>query len=132
MGSDPFSARRQRGFTMVEVLVSILLTAIATTGILALYLVETRASSYSRHQTEATVLAQDKMESLRTAAAPGVTTTTTETGLNEKGKVVSGGMYTRVATTTPINTSYADVTVTVSWTEDGVAKKVILRSKRNL
>ena len=125
------SRRPEAGFTMVEVLVSILLTAIATTGILALYLVETRASGFSRHQTEATVLAQDKMESLRTAAAPGVTTTTTEAGLNEKGKVVSGGLYTRSATTTPV-TSYADVSVTVSWTEDGLAKQVVLRSKRNL
>jgi len=56
----------QAGFTMVEVMVAVLLTAIAVIGIIALYITETRASSYSRHATEASVLAADKLETLRT------------------------------------------------------------------
>ena len=63
---------------MIEVMVAILLTAIATSGIIGLYIVETRASGFSRHSTEATVLAQDQIEILRTAKFIGgpITTTT--------------------------------------------------------
>jgi type IV pilus modification protein PilV len=56
---------RQHGFTMVEVLVAILLLSI---GILALAKMQTQAvasNSFGNRLTEATFLAQDKVEELR-------------------------------------------------------------------
>lgn len=117
----------QAGFTMIEVMISILLTAIAAAGVIALYMVETRASGFSRHSTEAAVLAQDKMEQLRTSSVTG---TATQTTLNERGKVVTGGLYTRTYTVTP-GAGFDEMVVTVSWSEDGVSKTTTMRSRRN-
>ncbi len=111
---------------MIEVMIAILLTAIAVIGITALYTVETRSSGFSRHSTEASVLAEDKMEFLRTQIAP---VSGSEAGLNEQGGV--SGMFSRTWTVTP-NPSWIDYSVTVSWSEDGNAKQVVLRSKRGL
>ena len=116
----------QSGFTMIEVMIAILLTAICVIGIIALYTVETRSSGYSRHTTEASVLAEDKMEFLRTQSAPA---TGSETGLTELGGV--SGMFARSWTVSP-TTSWIDYSVTVSWNEDGTARTVTLRSKRGL
>ena len=80
--------RRQVGFTMIEVMVAVLLTAIATSGIIGLYMVETRASGFSRHTTEATILAQDQMEILRTSKVLG--SNVTQSNLNERG--TTGGI----------------------------------------
>ncbi|HVK85814.1 MAG TPA: prepilin-type N-terminal cleavage/methylation domain-containing protein [Kofleriaceae bacterium] len=115
--------RRDAGFTMVEVMVAILLTAIAVIGILALYMTQTRASSYSRHSSEAAVLAADGLEKLRTMNPP---TGGTETGLTETGK--TGGMFTRVSEVVGTSTPY-DVKVTVSWEESGAMRSVIVWGK---
>ena len=115
---------------MIEVMVAILLTAIATSGIIGLYIVETRASGFSRHSTEATVLAQDQIEILRTAKFVGGPVTTLN--LDEHGN--PGGMFTRIYTVTSgagPTQPYDDLLVVVQWTEDGVTRSVTLRSRRN-
>src|SRR5215467_8744598 len=111
------AARSERGFTMIEIMVALLLTAVAVMGILAVYLAETRASSYTRHSSEAAILAQDKLEQLRTQVA--ATTSGVETNINERG--VATGIYTRRWTVT-LSSGYADIVITMSWSEDGVAK----------
>lgn len=118
----------QAGFTMIEVMVSIVLAAIATSGLVALYMVETKQSGLSRHQTEATILAQDQMEWLRTTKITGGLSTAS---LDEKGIVTANGIYTRGYTVTATPSGYDDMVVTVSWSEDGDAKTVTLRSRRN-
>ena len=118
--------RSQGGFTMIEVMVSLLVTAVAVMGILGVYLTQVRSSSYSRHTSEAVILAQDKVEQLRTqtaAAASG-----TESNISERG--VATGIFTRRWTVTP-STSYADIAVTVTWFEDGVVRQFVLRGRRN-
>jgi Tfp pilus assembly protein PilV len=114
---------------MIEVMVAMLITAIAIMGLLALYISQARASGYSRHTTEATVLATDKIEKLRTM---GVATAVsgTETGLDEKG-IAGSGLYTRTWSET-LGPSFADLVATVTWDEDGVTKTVTLRARRNL
>ncbi len=123
--------RAQLGFTMVEVMVAFMLTAIATTGLVALYSIQTHAGGFSRHAMEATELAQDQVERLRTQVAPTSTTTGTQASLDAKGKLVTGGMFTRSWTITP-NSSNCDIVVTVAWNEDGVDRNVVMRGKRNL
>ena len=73
----------QKGFTLLEVMIAMVLTALAIMGIIALYVTETKASGFSRHTTEAAVLAQDKIEFLRTQG-PAATVNTTELNLNER------------------------------------------------
>jgi prepilin-type N-terminal cleavage/methylation domain-containing protein len=121
--------RTQAGFTMIEVMVAVLLTAIATSGIIGLYMVTTRASGFSRHTTEATILAQDQMEILRTSKVLGSNVTTTN--LSEHGTI--GGIFTRIwsVTANAAPLVYDDMVVEVQWLEDGVSRSVILRSRRN-
>lgn len=125
------SALGQGGFTMIEVMVAILLTAIAIIGILALYMAQSRAGSYSRHTSEASVLATDGIEALRSMPSPP--SLTALSNVDERGK--SGGIFARSATVTgPIGTApnaYYDLRVVVSWDEDGVARSVVLNGRRN-
>lgn len=123
-------ARHDAGFTMIEVMIALLLTGVATAGVLGIYSVQTRASVYSRHAIEASELAQDQLERLRTISVPATTTTGTQTQLDEKGKVTSNGAFTRSWTITP-TTEYCDLVVTVAWIDDGVARQVVMRGRRN-
>jgi prepilin-type N-terminal cleavage/methylation domain-containing protein len=120
------TARSEHGFTMIEVMVSLLLTAVAVMGILGVYLVEVRSSSYTRHTSEAVILAQDKLEQLRTQLA--ATASGSDQNINERG--VATGLFTRRWTVT-LASGYADVVVTLTWSEDGVARQFVLRGRRN-
>ncbi len=123
---------------MIEVLLSLVLAAIAIMCIIALYIASTRASGFSRHSTEAAVLGEDKVEKLRTLGAAtqigtlangACTTGTTEVGIDGQGN--TGGLYTRVYCEA-LEASYADIVVTVSWTDDGVPHAVTLAARRSL
>jgi len=116
---------------MIEVMVAFMLTAIATTGLLALYSVQTHSGGNSRHAMEATEMAQDQVERIRTQVAPATTTTGTQASLDSKGKITTNGIFSRSWTVTP-GAASVDIAVTVSWADDGVSHSVIVRGKRNL
>ena len=119
----------QAGFTMIEVMVAVLLTAIAVIGVVGLYRVQARSSGYSRLSTEAAVLAADKMETLRTVLTPagGV-----ETGVDARGKALAGGPFKRTwVVTQPIATQWK-LEVSVEWDDDGSTRTVTLHSLRGL
>jgi len=79
----------ESGFTMVEVMIAVLLSAIAVIGLVGLYTVESRAATMSRRKTEAAVLAQDKIEELRTMVAPSAAGTGSEPYVDEHGNLGS-------------------------------------------
>lgn len=121
----PAPARRsESGFTMIEVMIAILLTVIAVIGMMALFRVETRASAVSRRTTEAAVLAQDKIEELRTLATP---TSGADSSIDALGQ--PGGLFSRTWTVTPSGTNYV-INVNVSWSDDGVSRTVEMNGQR--
>lgn len=114
---------------MIEVMVAVLLTAIATSGIIGLYMVQSRASGFARHQTEATVLAQDQLERLRTV--PDAIDGADALALDSSGQ--PGGIFTRSWTIAQgAVPTYYDIIVTVAWDEDNDPKTVIIRGRRNM
>ncbi len=118
----------ERGFTMIEVMVAMLLTAIAIIGILALFMSQTKASGFSRHATEATALCEDKLEQLRTqisGAGSGTDATIDATG------ITTAGLYKREWWES-VSSNYADMICKVSWTENGVSESTTLRGRRKL
>ncbi len=123
---------RESGFTMIEVMVAILLTALTVIGVLGLYRIESRASSYSRRTTEAAVLAQDKLEELRTQAAPASASITGSDPPDVPWDYVTNAqIFTRSWTIEQTaDTSVYEITVTVSWFEDGVQKSVQVVGQR--
>ena len=54
-----------RGFTLVETLIAISITAIALTSLAQLFVIATRANSDARRATFASILATEKIEQLR-------------------------------------------------------------------
>lgn len=121
-------ANVESGFTMIEVLVAIVLAAIAMVGIMALFMTENRAAVFSRHSTEAAVLAEDKVEALRTMGA-AATGSATESSIDERG--VAGGIYTRFYNEV-VGPNYATILVTVTWSDDGLNHVVNVQARRNL
>jgi Tfp pilus assembly protein PilV len=118
---DSAADRPQGGFTMIEVMIAILLTVIAVIGMMALFRVETKASSLSRRETEAAVLAQDKIEELRTVSVPLATPSGTDANIDALGQ--AGGMFTRIWSLTANGDIY-DIDVEVTWDDDGVSRSV--------
>ena len=121
--------RKERGFTMLEVLIAIMLSSIAMIGVVALFRVQSAASSFSRRTTEASNLATDQLERLRTIAVTGTTITGSQTSLDEKGRVATGGPFSRSWTVVPVD-SYYNVTVTITWFDNG-NRSLVMRGRRN-
>ena len=60
----------QRGYSLLEVLVAMAVFAIASLGLAAGVTTVIRAGSVSQHVTQATILAQEKLEEFRAAFEP--------------------------------------------------------------
>lgn len=111
--------RRQRkgdGFTLIEVMIALLLLLIGVAGVLTMQMVSVSATGYSRHATEATILAEDKMEELMTMA-PAILADGTDT-VDSKGVDDVNGFYDRTWTVQPVG-AVNTVTIVVSWNEKG-------------
>ena len=112
---------------MVEVLVAMALAAIAIIGVMVLYMAQTRAAGFSRHSTEASVLAQDKIEQLRTQGTAVGIAAVAETGING----VTPGVFTRT-TTEVVFATYASITVQVTWNDEKFAHSVTVYAERDV
>ncbi len=117
---------------MVEILVALTVAAIAIIGIMALYMTETKAGGFSRHSTEASVLAQDKIEQLRTQGN-AVPSSTTEALINERGGLPGTGIFNRISTVT-VGANFASIVVTVNWNDEGLttAHSITVQARRDL
>ena len=132
MAPYPVDPRRpEGGFTLIEVMIAILLTALTVIGVLGLFRVETRASQFSRRETEAAVLAQDKLEELRTFVAPSAAATGSDTPadpLSTSGNSVFSRSWSIAPTAE--DASIYRIIVTVSWDEDGHTRTVEVSGQR--
>ena len=123
---------RRRGFTVLEMLIALAVMFVGLLGLVALQITAARASSASREITEATGLAQDKVEALGHTAFDRLADST-ESGLGPQGPPAIGqpaGRYARTATVVRNGLSAA-VTVRVAWNDgDGRAHAVTLQTVR--
>jgi len=69
MTNIAFSARRQRGFTLVEILVTVVLVSVGLLGIAALQLTTLRTNQESYVRSQASVLSADILDRMRANAA---------------------------------------------------------------
>ena len=111
---------------MIEVMVAILLTALTVIGVLGLYRIESRASAFSRRETEAAVLAQDKLEELRTQVTPATGADPT----NVPWDYVSNSQIFTRSWTVSENAGVYSITVTVEGNEDGITRTVEVVGQR--
>lgn len=124
-------SRSDAGFTLIEVMIAILLSAICVIGMIGLFRVQTRASGFSRREVEAAVLAQDKLEDLRTKAASAAAVTVTETGLDAMGRYPTPpGPYTRTSEIT-ISGTLVTLKVSVQWDDGSAVRSVVVHGMRS-
>ena len=114
---SPCHDRRQGGFTLIELLIALTILLIGISGIVALQITSMRGTAYSRHATEATVLAEDLMEVLRTVPISTLMVPDTDK-VDAQGMEDSEGAYTR-AWDIAWNGDLGDLEVRVTWFERG-------------
>ncbi len=125
-------SRSARGFTLIELLIAMALMFVALVGMLALQIIALRANGQARSITEATVLAQDKLETLEHTpfALLSSTGSVVEPQLGPQGTGVPNGAYTRTTTTTR-GATQATIAVRVGWTgADGRAHAITVNTLR--
>ena len=118
----------QAGFTLIEVLVSLFILTVGLAGVLAMAMSGSRAAGYGRHATEASVVAEDKLEQLR--VIPAATLTSGTDTVDARAFVAAGGAYTRTWTVT-WNGTLATLVVRVQWIEDGQPHAIAYRTMRS-
>ena len=104
--------KRSKGFSLVEVMIALLILAVALLALAGLMVTTTRNSSFGAHMTEASTFAQDKLEQLRVSPWAGVVTG------NDTTLGSTGVTYTRNWTVTP-NASGDQrwVSITLTWSD---------------
>jgi prepilin-type N-terminal cleavage/methylation domain-containing protein len=129
MSRSPNRPRRQRerGFTLLELLVTLVVTTIGLVGLLSLHVSLNRKNEQTGRADEAVVIANQTIEQLRslsptemmssltgspTSVPPVDVTTSTVAGRN-------GLTYSRAVAVTSVTNGLWLVRVVVTWTDDG-------------
>ena len=99
-------AARRHGFTLAELLVSMAILGIAMASVSSLFRFLIRSTDLNLRATEATFLAQDKLESLKMAGFAGASSGSDATGvLSRAWTVTSAGGYKSISVTASWNGS---------------------------
>ena len=112
------------GFTLVEVLVAMVIFAISSMAVTMLMMNHTKLVSLNSQASEAIVLAQDKLEDLRTMSFADLVS-------NSAPPVTKKGTAYTTSWTVQQNTPTTDMstlTVTVTWNYQGVTKSYVAKS----
>ncbi len=96
---------------MIEVLIALVILAVSLLALAGLMGVVTRNNSFGSHLTEATTLAQDRLEELRVSRWDTITTG------SDSIRSSSGINYTRSWTVTNNPSNLRTVQVTISWND---------------
>ena len=109
---------RSKGFSLIEVMIALVILAVALLGLAGLMVTTTKNNSFGGHITEAATFAQDKLEQLRATPFGMIALNTTQTD-NPVGS--TGITYTRswvaVPNIPPPGNTLDVITITVSWAD---------------
>jgi prepilin-type N-terminal cleavage/methylation domain-containing protein len=120
--------KKSKGFSLIEVLIALVILAIALLALAGLMVTTTKNNSFGNHMTEAATLAQDKLEELRVSPWASIANG------NDAVPGSTGITYTRnwnvsilANPNPPPNDLEKSVTITVSW-NDGINRSISLLS----
>jgi prepilin-type N-terminal cleavage/methylation domain-containing protein len=103
--------QEQRGFTLIETLISLFILSVALLGMSSMVFSVIRATAQSKEMTTATTLLQDKMENLKNTGMSSLTSGNDSASL---GNI----MYLRQWAISTVG-NLKTITVTVNWTSRG-------------
>jgi prepilin-type N-terminal cleavage/methylation domain-containing protein len=110
----------RRGFTLIEVLATLVLLGIVLPVAMRGLSVALAAAGTARHTSEAAVLAEAKLNELAAAAATGGAAS----GSGDFGDEAHGYRWT--ATTAAADLNLTELSVTVSWLERGAERSLVV------
>jgi prepilin-type N-terminal cleavage/methylation domain-containing protein len=119
--------RGERGFTVVECLVALMISVIGLMGMLSIHSTGSNATLYNRHATEATVLAEQAIEELLTT--PAIALASGADVVDAQGVDTPDGAYAREWTVT-WDGDIALIAVVVNWLEDDGDHAIRVSTKR--
>ena len=107
-------------------MIAMLLLLVGVAGVLSLQMISVRATGFSRHATEATIVAEDKMEELMSMTMSALPDGTVSDVVDAQG-VASSGPYTRTWTVAngSVDATVKAVAVQVTWLERGTDTRSI-------
>lgn len=108
--------RGSRGFTLLEVMIAMIILAIALLGLAGLQITSFRGNSLASQITEATTLAQDQLEQL--IATPFANLTGGNSNVTGTTGVTYNVQWTITPDPIPPGVTSATVDVTVLWTQN--------------
>ena len=108
--------RKQKGFTLIEVVAGLIILAIGLLAIAAMQITSTKAGYFSNNVTRATFFAQDKLEYLKNLS---YSDSHLSDGRHDEG-TIPGTLFSRVVhVVEDAGNSMKTITVTVEWTDRG-------------
>jgi prepilin-type N-terminal cleavage/methylation domain-containing protein len=119
---------KQRGFTMVEVLVALIIAIAGIAGLLALYTASSRGTQVARHIAEASAVGEAKLDQLRLGAAAALVNGADT--VDARGRPNVAGPFTRNWTITTVDPDSAALAVTVQWNEDDGVRTLVFQTRR--
>ena len=104
--------KRSKGFSLIEVMIALVILAVALLALAGLMITTTKNTSFGGHMTEAATFAQDKLEQLRASPWAGIIAgADTQVG-------ATGISYARSWTVAANpNGDQRWVTITINWTD---------------
>jgi type IV pilus assembly protein PilV len=119
---------KREGFTLIEVLVGLVILAVGLLAIAGMLLTTVKGNYFSNHLTQASYVAQDRLEFLKTIA---ITDNALTAGTHpEQAVTISGQAFNR-SYTVVVNGSLRTITYTVTW-NDGRDHSVSFTTMRSL
>ncbi|HRK48154.1 MAG TPA: prepilin-type N-terminal cleavage/methylation domain-containing protein [Nocardioides sp.] len=119
---------RRRGFTLIEILVALVITVIGLLGIAGMFVANAQGTTYARHATEASVLAEDQLEFMLTTPSANLVSGFDQ--VDEHGVAVASGGFTRVWSVS-WDGDLARIAVTVTWREGDAIREMVFRTLRS-
>jgi type IV pilus assembly protein PilV len=114
MRSKFINRKKENGFSLIEVVAGLIILAIGLLAIATMQVTSTKGSYFSSHVTEATILAQDKMEYLKNLSYGD---SNLSGGQHDEG-TISGSIYSRQYNVAEdAGNSMKTINVTVHWTD---------------
>jgi prepilin-type N-terminal cleavage/methylation domain-containing protein len=108
--------RKPKGFTLIEVVAGLIILAIGLLAIAAMQMTSTKGGYFSRSVTQATILAQDKLEYLKNLSYGD---SNLSNGQHNEGTISGTNFSRQYNIVEDPGNSMKTITVTVQWTDRG-------------
>ncbi len=106
----------QKGFTLIEVLIALVILAVGLLGVTAMQITAIRGNHFSDNLTRATVLAQNKLEELKHLPYYD---SKLSSGQAPQQMTYSGIVYTVRYDVTALGNTMKNITASVKWMDQG-------------